>query len=796
MKKNKLIVIITIIVSYFNISINNAQSLSLSFNLTETDYLADMIAESKKYNIESLTLSGYVNEENTKFIIDLNEKGTLKELILSGVSKLQTYYKTETKTTVFSGPKGYYIDDSVRKYLSSLYYPNYLFVYSWENEITISYYDVYNDSYIVRHFHIDKRDEIIDQDVFIDYSITNPRIVFQRCSFKKLILPNNENCIGGLDCTYRVKKCDEYILGNKVEIIGDNAFMDSQIGTLVVNSTINEIKTSAFENTIGNILDDPTIFESVQTIGDYAFRNSNLIKNTDKKVSLKTKHIGKGAFLNAIIPNSIILSDIEEMRDSVFVGTSIKDIEVGDKINTINTRTFFNCSNLQAFSGGNNIKSIGSEAFSGCKNLISFSPSVALTTIGKEAFANDSALTIFSIPDATKEIGYGALKNSGIRELHLGIYGDFRHDIIVGCDSLEAYSVSDSNEKLKAEEGVLFSKDGSKIIAYPCAKNNAAYKVDNKVIEIADSTFYCARNLNALTIPESVEKVGYNAFANSGIKKVEVLPTIPPKVSDGNSGLNQSLVSLYVYGKDFDTYYVANYWGDFKYIYTVEKYKLTYLIDGDVYKILELHAGMLINQIEIPTKEGYTFSGWSDIPEKMPAHDVNVTGTFAINKYKLVYQVDGEEYKSSEVEYGASITPVTAPKKEGYTFSGWSGIPARMPAHDVTITGTFNVNQYTITYMIDDEVYQTESVDYGSIITPPSAPVREGYNFEWTDVPETMPAHDIIIVGSYTSGINAIKADDEEGKWYTLDGKQIEQPRKGLNIVRMSNGKTKKVLVQ
>jgi mannose-6-phosphate isomerase-like protein (cupin superfamily) len=54
----------------------------------------------------------------------------------------------------------------------------------------------------------------------------------------------------------------------------------------------------------------------------------------------------------------------------------------------------------------------------------------------------------------------------------------------------------------------------------------------------------------------------------------------------------------------------------------------------------------------------------------------------------------------------------------------------------------------------------------------------------------------IKVVFSSTSGINAIKADDEDMKWYTLDGKQIEQPRKGLNIVRMSNGKTKKVLVK
>ena len=76
----------------------------------------------------------------------------------------------------------------------------------------------------------------------------------------------------------------------------------------------------------------------------------------------------------------------------------------------------------------------------------------------------------------------------------------------------------------------------------------------------------------------------------------------------------------------------------------------------------------------------------------MPAHDVTVTGTFSINKYKLTYILDGEEYKICEIEYGATITAESEPTKEGYTFSGWSEIPETMPAHDVTITGSFIQN--------------------------------------------------------------------------------------------------------
>ena len=155
--------------------------------------------------------------------------------------------------------------------------------------------------------------------------------------------------------------------------------------------------------------------------------------------------------------------------------------------------------------------------------------------------------------------------------------------------------------------------------------------------------------------------------------------------------------------------------------------KLTYLVDNEEYKTYELIYGEVITPEPAPTKEGYTFSGWSEIPETMPAHDVTVTGTFAINKYKLTYVIDGEEYKSYELEYGATITPEPAPTKEGYTFSGWSEIPETMPAHDVTVTGSFTKGAYILTYMVDGEVYKTMSYDYGATITPEPAPTGGVY---------------------------------------------------------------------
>ena len=134
----------------------------------------------------------------------------------------------------------------------------------------------------------------------------------------------------------------------------------------------------------------------------------------------------------------------------------------------------------------------------------------------------------------------------------------------------------------------------------------------------------------------------------------------------------------------------------------VNKYKLIYMVDGVEYKTLEIEYGAQITPEPAPTKEGYTFSGWSDIPSTMPAKDVTVTGSFTVNKYKLIYMVDGVEYKTQEIEYGAKITPEADPTKEGYSFSGWSDIPTTMPAKDVIVTGSFT----QVDYKIGDVIYE------------------------------------------------------------------------------------------
>ena len=218
--------------------------------------------------------------------------------------------------------------------------------------------------------------------------------------------------------------------------------------------------------------------------------------------------------------------------------------------------------------------------------------------------------------------------------------------------------------------------------------------------------------------------------------------------------------------------------------FSINTYTLTYMVDGEVYKTIEVAYGTTITPETAPTKTGYTFSGWDDVPSTMPARDVTVSGTFAINSYTLLYIVDGEEYKAFEIAFDTVIIPEAEPTKEGYTFSGWSEIPETMPDHDVTVSGSFIVNKYRVTYIIDGEVFATDYVEYGATIVPPSVEDKEGFSFSgWTDVPESMPAHDLTIYGSFTSGIaEIVMAANSSIRMFSPSGKKINKLQKRYSL--------------
>ncbi|MBQ3576442.1 MAG: InlB B-repeat-containing protein, partial [Coprobacter sp.] len=93
----------------------------------------------------------------------------------------------------------------------------------------------------------------------------------------------------------------------------------------------------------------------------------------------------------------------------------------------------------------------------------------------------------------------------------------------------------------------------------------------------------------------------------------------------------------------------------------------------------------------------------------------------------------GEVYTTETYDFGATVTAIAEPEKEGYTFSGWSEVPATMPANDVEVTGTFTKNVYTVLVSVNNPAYgsvspETANIEHGETITL-TATANLGYQF-------------------------------------------------------------------
>ena len=681
--------------------------------------------------------------------------------------------------------------------------------------------------------------------VTIPNSVTSiEQSAFSGCSgLTSVIIPNSVNSIGqsAFDgCT----GLTSVTVGNSVTSIGDNAFNScSSLTSVTLNSNAIASKTytstytgtNNLKNIFGAQVNQYVIGNEVTSIGSCAFTDCSRL--TSVTIGNGVTSIGVAAFSGC---------------------TGLTSITIPNSLTSISNSAFSRCSGLTSITIPNSVTSIGNYAFQNCSGLTSITISNRVTSISERVFDGCSSLTSVTIPNSVKSIGISAFDScSGLTSVTIGkSVTSIGHAAFYGCSSLTSVTL---NSNAIVSNTYTSSNDMKSIFGAQVSE----YVIGDDVSSIGKCAFENCSGLTSVTIGKSVTSIGIQAFYKcSSLTSVTVLNPTPVAIYQ-TVFTNQDNAILYVPKGSKQAYQTADNWRWFKEIkhiplpthkliymvdgveyksydveeedpitpetaptkegytfsgwseipatmpamdvtitgtFSINSYKLIYKVDGVEHKSTNVPYGTTITPETAPTKEGYSFSGWSEIPATMPAHDVTITGTFSINSYKLIYKVDGVEHKSTNVPYGTTITPETAPTKEGYSFSGWSEIPATMPAHDVTITGTFSINSYKLIYKVDGVEHKSTNVPYGATITPEKEPTKEGYTFSgWSEIPATMPAHDVTIIGTFTinTGIDQILGNENGGGMiFTIDGKRVENLKKGLNIVRTKDGKTRKVVVK
>ena len=203
-------------------------------------------------------------------------------------------------------------------------------------------------------------------------------------------------------------------------------------------------------------------------------------------------------------------------------------------------------------------------------------------------------------------------------------------------------------------------------------------------------------------------------------------------------------------------------------------YTVAFLSDGENTAPPQIRANAPAARPADPTKEGHTFIGWyngeSEWNFETPVTEkLTLTAKWQINRYTITFDTaGGSEVAPITQDYGTTITAPANPAKTGYTFAGWDKtIPTTMPAGDMTITARWTVNQYTITFKLENGGQDIViKQDYGTAITAPANPTKTGYTFAGWDktIPTTMPAGDMTITARWTENrvIVIIRPDDSK----------------------------------
>lgn len=637
---------------------------------------------------------------------------------------------------------------------------------------------------------------------------------FEGCSsLPSITLPNSLTTIGE-NAFYNATSLQTIAIPNSVTAIGDCAFEDcSNLSTLEIQATSLIINSDWFigcdniatvsiaGGTIGEYafqnkkkLISLTLGEGVTSIGRYAFSGCSNLPSITLPNSLTT--IGESAFYNAsslqtiVIPNSVTsignyafyncsnLSTLDIQTTSLTINSNwfsgcdnIATISIAG--GTIGASAFKNREKLTSLTLGEGVTSIGGHAFYGCSNLPSITLPNSLTTIGESAFCNTTSLQTISIPNSVTAIGSSAFYNSGaLNAIHItdmaawcGIaFGEKWN----GYSSDAGFNLYLNDEKVTS---LLIPKEATKVnplAFYNCKdiehivveEGNEAYDSRNEckaivetesntllkgcknsfvpsdVTAIADYAFLNCDGLTSVTLGSGIQQIGQEAFYGCKLRNVLVKNTTPPTAS----GSSFSAQTFY-----HTTLYIpTGSWDDYAY-------------DDSWYRFINIRETATMES-QLTTTQAYTLM------------DAN---KFCYSVYDSVNDCIG-------------------------TINAVSGIDENNPNHCWQV---IEKDGQKYLYNIGAKKFVTTSVENSSLVLSDNiAPISmedgtdgivldNDSSQQWAMVSNERMLVDQNIISEVT-GIQAVSKDREHGtRYYDLNGRQLQQPKNGLNIIRTADGR-------
>lgn len=313
-------------------------------------------------------------------------------------------------------------------------------------------------------------------------------------SLPEVKIPNSVTNIGSNAFSY-CKDLTSITIPGSVTDIGEEAFYDCKaITAITLSEGVKNIGESAFGSC--SSVTDITIPDGVTCIGDWAFKSCTAL--TSIKFLGTVTSIGYQAFYNTgyynadgkdsnwennvlYIGNHLIEADAWGFNYGIANGNVPGTYTVKSGTKTIADRAFEDCKGYTDY-----------KASEDCTCLTRITLPDGVVSIGNYAFNGCTKLTSMEIPDSVTSIGNFAF---------------------LDCTDLTGINVDIGNTAYCSENGVLYNKEKTEIMRFPCKKADASFTIPSGVTSIANGAFNNCGGLTSITIPNGVKSIGEEAFS-------------------------------------------------------------------------------------------------------------------------------------------------------------------------------------------------------------------------------------------------------------------------------------------
>lgn len=497
---------------------------------------------------------------------------------------------------------------------------------------------------------------------------------------------------------------------------------------------------------------------SVKSIGAYAFTKTAC---TDFFLPDRVTEIGEGAFESCNNFRTLNLPrDLKKIGPRAFKGCLLSgNLDISWNVTEIGDYAFSGCTSLTKLTLTSSLQRIGAYAFSGCKWLdCELAIPSSVTEIGDGAFKDCTYLTgNLILPANLKKIGSKTFQNCNSFTGTLFIPNsvtEIGQEAFSDCSRFTGLSLP--NNLRKIEFGA-FAR---------CTNLTGRLSIPETVKEIGSYAFYnCTNFTGDFILPSALESIGTDAFANTQDKNRLVFQSLPKGMQNG---YHDCKMRRYVNLSD------ASYVSDDAY---------AYLDRASYVRTMTNTWGSLVLPYYMLLPSDAPYSVFTI--EKMTNDEVVLKRcTFILNSgVAYIVRRDGEEKTLNfQTDRATQIRMEMQPAEVG----------------NLKFSGTYQAKEVTDGYILAQDRFW--NVAKLKAAAPETQAVMVGPFRSWLEgtTANTSPSLSMRIVDS-TTGIDNVaplemlNANDAE--YYDLNGKRLDAPMKGVNIVKRGN-KTMKVIIK